>query len=505
MGGQVSEVSGGDDPGPARGRQLERDQHPPHLAPARAALGGLRRASRSSCTRSSACGRSGSPRGCWSSSAAPSWCRGRSTSPPRSRAAPRIGCAAAAGRGPAGDADRAGRPGRLPGAARLRRRGRRRRPRRSTVPARPPLRRHPRGRPDRGGRPGPRLRRAPADDAAGGGRARSAGSAASSSCGAGPRTPCATSASTRSSAGASPTPARPGGCGSPPTTRAPTPVLLANPLSEDQSAMRTTLLGSLLDVAARNLARDADAVALFESGQVYLDSRRRPSRPGRCPLAGVFAGEQAAPFAEPHRLGALAVGPLVEKSWRGGGEPADFFALKGVLEALAGQLGRRARLRGGAGAVPAPGPRGRGLDRRRRRPAGSARSTRWSAASWDLEAAVGFEIDTAALLGAATVGEEIYEDVTTFPAVHQDLAVVVPAEVTADRRPRRGPRGRRRAAALGPGLRPLRGRAARRGPQEPGAAARVPRRRPHPHRRGGRRACATRSRPSWSEIGGQPA
>ncbi len=48
-------------------------------------------------------------------------------------------------------------------------------------------------------------------------------------------------------------------------------VLLANPLSEDQSAMRTTLLGSLLDVASRNLARDAEAVALFESGQVYLN------------------------------------------------------------------------------------------------------------------------------------------------------------------------------------------------------------------------------------------
>ena len=30
-----------DDPGPARGGDLERDQHPPHLAPARAALGGL--------------------------------------------------------------------------------------------------------------------------------------------------------------------------------------------------------------------------------------------------------------------------------------------------------------------------------------------------------------------------------------------------------------------------------------------------------------------------------
>ncbi len=73
--------------------------------------------------------------------------------------------------------------------------------------------------------------------------------------------------------------------------------------------MRTTLLGSLLDVAARNLARDAEAVALFESGQVYLTSRRwaevDPTSTDRPidPLAGVFAGERAAPFAEPHRIG----------------------------------------------------------------------------------------------------------------------------------------------------------------------------------------------------------
>ena len=48
------------------------------------------------------------------------------------------------------------------------------------------------------------------------------------------------------------------GCGSAPRTRAPTRSLLANPLSEEQSAMRTTLLGSLLDIAARNAARGAE-------------------------------------------------------------------------------------------------------------------------------------------------------------------------------------------------------------------------------------------------------
>jgi phenylalanyl-tRNA synthetase beta chain len=51
--------------------------------------------------------------------------------------------------------------------------------------------------------------------------------------------------------------------------------------------------------------------------------------------------------------------------------------------------------------------------------------------TWDLDAAVAFELDLAPLLAAATVGEETYEDVTTFPGVYQDLAVVVPAETPA--------------------------------------------------------------------------
>jgi phenylalanyl-tRNA synthetase beta chain len=201
-------------------------------------------------------------------------------------------------------------------------------------------------------------------------------------------------------------------------------ILLANPLSEDQSAMRTTLLGSLLDVASRNIARGTDAVALFEAAQVYLEL----DAVGEGPLAGVFAGERPAPFAEPHRIGCLAVGPLVERSWRGGGEPADFFALKSALEALAGQLGVALSFE------PAPEPF--------LHPGRSATveiagvPVGWIGEvhplvcrEWDLEAAVGFEIATAALVGAATVGEEIYEDVTTFPAAYQDLAVVVPTQV----------------------------------------------------------------------------
>jgi phenylalanyl-tRNA synthetase beta chain len=207
-----------------------------------------------------------------------------------------------------------------------------------------------------------------------------------------------------------------------------TPVLLANPLSEEQSAMRTILLGSLLDIAARNVARGADSLALFESARVYLTT---PSGEESVdPLAGRFAGDQPAPFTEPHRFAGIAVGALAPRSWRGGGEAADFFALKGVLEALATQLGVELDFApteepflhpGRAAAVTAGGA-----------PAGWLGEVHpLVCRSWDLDAAVAFELDAAPLLAAATLGDEHYEDVTTFPAVYQDLAVVVPAETPA--------------------------------------------------------------------------
>jgi phenylalanyl-tRNA synthetase beta chain len=196
------------------------------------------------------------------------------------------------------------------------------------------------------------------------------------------------------------------------------PVLLANPLSEEQSAMRTTLLGSLLDVAARNAARGTDALALFESARVYLEGE------------GEFAGDRPSPVAEPHRLAAIAVESLAPRSWRGGGEAADFFALKGVVEALARGLGVELAFSPAEEPFLHPG----------RSAAVSVGGTTagWLGEvhplvcrTWDLDAAVAFELDLAPLLAVASLGEETYEDVTTFPAVYQDLAVVVPAETAA--------------------------------------------------------------------------
>ena len=203
------------------------------------------------------------------------------------------------------------------------------------------------------------------------------------------------------------------------------PVAISNPLSEEGSVMRTTLLGSLLDVARSNLARGAERVALFESGRVYLNAGD-----GSGGISGSFPGDRPPPFSEPHRLAALAVGPLAPRGWRSAPGAADFFDLKGVLEGLGGRLGVGLGVETGQEPFLHPGRAARvELDGS---PIGWLGELHpLVCRAWDLDGAAGFELDLAPLLGASRSGEERFEDLTSFPAVRQDLAMVVGEEVPA--------------------------------------------------------------------------
>jgi phenylalanyl-tRNA synthetase beta chain len=204
-------------------------------------------------------------------------------------------------------------------------------------------------------------------------------------------------------------------------------IRVSNPLSLDHSELRTTLLGTLLDAARYNLAHGADRVALFESGRAYM---REGTSPAGGVLGGRFAGRLPAPAFEPHRIACLASGALDPPSWREGARDADFFALKGVLEALAAQLGAEVEVEAAAEPFLHPGRAARVLL--------GGHEAGWLGElhplvcrQWDLERAAGFEVGLAELLAAGSAGSERYEDVTSYPAVHQDLAVVVDDEVTA--------------------------------------------------------------------------
>ncbi len=208
-----------------------------------------------------------------------------------------------------------------------------------------------------------------------------------------------------------------------------TPEMVAtgNPISSDYTAMRTTLLGGLLDAARHNVARDVERLALFESGRVLLPE----SPPGEGPVsAGVFAGRMPPPAREVHRIGALAVGPLGPGSWRDDTSPADFYDAKGVLEAMCAALGTEPALEPAGQPFLHPG--------RAARIHVGDQAAGWIGelhprvlAAWDLPYGAGFELDVAPLITGSLVGQEPYEDVTTFPALYQDLAVVVDESLAA--------------------------------------------------------------------------
>jgi phenylalanyl-tRNA synthetase beta chain len=188
-------------------------------------------------------------------------------------------------------------------------------------------------------------------------------------------------------------------------------VKLENPMSSEQSLMRTTLLGSLLDIARHNLAHGATSLRLFEAGAVYL------------PVAG-----QPLP-SEPYCVGGLLAGPSRPPTWR---DPdplrVDFFAVKGLVTGLLEALRVRFTIRPANAPFVHPG-----------RAASvwiEEQSIGWAgeihplvAAAWDIEETVAaFELDLDALPALATPQ---YQDLTSFPAVREDLAVVVPDRVSA--------------------------------------------------------------------------
>jgi len=208
------------------------------------------------------------------------------------------------------------------------------------------------------------------------------------------------------------------------------PVRLSNPLSEDQSVMRTVLAGSVLAAAQRNRSRGAGRLALFESGRVYLPA----GEAGPGPLGGDFPGIRRPPVSEPQHLCALLAGPVNPVSWAESEPATGFFALKGVLERLAAglEVGIAVEPLGDPSDQPFlhPGRSGRVL--------AAGRDLGWIgeihpqiATELDLGEATAFEIAFADLLEPSPLGNEAYREFTAFPPVDRDLAVVVPEEVPA--------------------------------------------------------------------------
>jgi phenylalanyl-tRNA synthetase beta chain len=204
------------------------------------------------------------------------------------------------------------------------------------------------------------------------------------------------------------------------------PTRISNPLSEDQSVMRTTLLVSLLETASRNLARGMDSVRVFESGRVYLPA----GTTGEGLLGGAFPGERAAPRHEPQLIGALAVGEIQEAGWSTDGVAAGFFSMKGVLQHLAGDLGVEVSVEPGPEPFLHPGRSGTiGIGGEQIGWIGEIHPL--VARAFDLPGGVAFELSLAGLIASSDSGDEEFTDIPSHPAIERDLAVVLPVELAS--------------------------------------------------------------------------
>lgn len=194
------------------------------------------------------------------------------------------------------------------------------------------------------------------------------------------------------------------------------PIRLLNPIASQMSVMRSSLLGSLIQVLKFNQDRKSQRVRIFEIGRVFLRD------------ANVVNSDTTVQgFDQPMRLAGLAVGESDAPGWSAKARAVDFFDVKGDLEALfAPQV-----LTFEVASHPALHP-GRSasivLDGQRIGFIGELHP-QWRQSYELVHAPVLFEIDLDAVLKRVVPA---FAGVAKFQAVERDIAVLVKESVTHD-------------------------------------------------------------------------
>ena len=185
-----------------------------------------------------------------------------------------------------------------------------------------------------------------------------------------------------------------------------TPVGIANPMSRDQSVMRTNLLPGLVGALQTNLARQQRRVRLFEYGQCFPSTRTE----------------------EVFRVGGIACGDSLPESWSASTEPMDFFDMKGDVERLLAVGGGTYDFEPAADPVLHPGQSAQVLS-------GDDIVGRFGRLHPEIEESLDlgvhvfvFELHAETLLEQR---ERRHQGVSRFPSVRRDLALVIDKEVPA--------------------------------------------------------------------------
>ncbi|RTL47524.1 MAG: phenylalanine--tRNA ligase subunit beta [Rhodocyclaceae bacterium] len=186
------------------------------------------------------------------------------------------------------------------------------------------------------------------------------------------------------------------------------PILLANPIASQMGVMRTSLIGGLVNVLVTNRKRQQERVRVFEIGRTFFADKD---------------GQPVQGYRQPRRLAALAAGSALPEQWGGESRKVDFYDLKADVETLF--TGRELRFEK--------------LDHPALHPGRSATvllddhpvgvlgelHPRW-VQKYDLGTApVVFELELPPLLEQPF---PVYREVSRFPAVVRDLALIVSQE-----------------------------------------------------------------------------
>ncbi|MBT2442743.1 phenylalanine--tRNA ligase subunit beta [Streptomyces sp. ISL-36] len=215
-------------------------------------------------------------------------------------------------------------------------------------------------------------------------------------------------------------------------------VKLVNPLSDEEPALRTTLLPGLLGALRRNDGRGSHDLALFETGLVF----RPGDQPGvavrlpvdRRPTDEEIAVVNAALPAQPRRAAVVLAGAREQAGWWGKGRPSDWADAIQAARTVAAEAGVELIISADQHAPWHPGRCaafhvvvdgekvlvGHGGELHPRVVKALGLPARTCAMELDLD-----------LLEQANQGPLKAPRISSFPVATQDVALVVPAEVPA--------------------------------------------------------------------------
>ncbi|HZN46704.1 MAG TPA: phenylalanine--tRNA ligase subunit beta, partial [Ramlibacter sp.] len=196
----------------------------------------------------------------------------------------------------------------------------------------------------------------------------------------------------------------------------PDPIQLLNPIASQMSVMRSSLLGSLLQVLKFNLDRKAERVRVFELGRVFV--RDAQVQTTDTTVRGV---------RQPMRVAGLAYGSSDGLQWGRKAGQGDFYDMKGDVQALLSPL----QAEFAPGTHPAMHPGRCAAVRAGGKDIGFVGELhpRWRQ-QWELpQTPLLFELD----LDAVTARKvPVFEAVPRFQPAERDIAVIVDEKITHD-------------------------------------------------------------------------